>query len=287
MKKILITGVNSYIGNSFETWIQQNYKGYIIDKISLKNDDWKSKDFSVYDSIVHVAGIAHVSKDPKLEELYYKVNTHLTESIAKKAKKENVKQFIFLSSIIVYGNSGKINEKKVITKNTKPEPSDFYGDSKLQAENKILPLNDEKFNVAIIRPPMIYGKGSKGNYPRLAKLAKKIPVFPNIHNERSMLHIDNLCEFIRLIIENQDNGIYYPQNKEFVSTTELVKLISKVHGKNIKVTKIFNPLLMLISNFIGIVNKVFGNLSYDMNMSEYKDEYRIMSLKESIINTEK
>ena len=230
MKKILITGANSYIGTSFEKYIYGNYPDeYQIDTLDMMDPNWKEYDFSGYDSIFHVAGIAHadvgkVSKET--EKLYYRVNCDLAYETALKAKKSKVKQFIYMSSIIVYGESAPYGKTKIITKDTKPEPANFYGDSKLQAEIKLLPLQDDSFNLVIIRPPMIYGKGSKGNYPMLSKLAKKLPIFPKINNQRSMLYVENLCEFVRLMISNNAQGIYYPQNSEYASTTTIVKTIN-------------------------------------------------------------
>jgi nucleoside-diphosphate-sugar epimerase len=285
MKKILITGKNSYVGKSLESWLGNYHDGYAIDMISLRDDSWKENDFSAYDVVFHVAGIAHVSSDPKMEDLYYKVNRELTIEAAKKAKAEGVKQFIFMSSIIVYGDSS--SEERVIDKNTTPTPSNFYGNSKLQAEEGIKLLDSEDFKVVIIRPPMIYGKGSKGNYPKLAKLSKILPVFPDIKNERSMLHIDNLCEFIKLMIDNEEFGFFFPQNNEFVQTSNMVKLIAEVHGKKVCLTKIFNPLVRLIGMKLGIVNKLFGNLVYEMSMSNYKENYRIREFRDSILATER
>lgn len=286
MKKILITGANSYIGTSFEKWLKQCPEEYSIDTINVKGDEWKQKDFSVYDVVFHVAGIAHVSADPKMEDLYYKVNRDLTIETAKKAKAEGVKQFIFMSSIIVYGDSSHINKKRIIDKNTKPTPSNFYGMSKLQAEEGIITLMDDKFKLVVLRPPMIYGKGSKGNYSKLAKMAQKLPIFPNVNNERSMLHIDNLCEFIRLIVKNEESGLFFPQNREYVKTSDMVKLIAEVHGRKIILTKIFTPVIKLMGNFVGMVNKAFGNLVYEKNMSEYIENYRITDFKKSIYKTE-
>ncbi|MBY7144607.1 NAD-dependent epimerase/dehydratase family protein [Virgibacillus sp. NKC19-3] len=284
MKYILITGVNSYVGNSLEAWLAKDPDSYSIDKISLRDDAWREMDFSQYDTVVHVAGIAHVSKDTKMEEKYYQINRDLTIEVAKKAKADGVTQFIFMSSIIVYGEAAGKNG--VIDENTIPKPRDFYGNSKLQAEKGIDPLSDEAFKVVIIRPPMIYGKGSKGNYPKLAKAAQKLLIFPDIDNQRSMLHIDNLCEFMRLMIDNEESGLFFPQNKEYVKTSEMVKLISEVHGKNIKLVKLFNPALRLMLQKVVIVNKVFGNLFYDKKISQYKESYRIRDLKSSIQYTE-
>jgi nucleoside-diphosphate-sugar epimerase len=284
MKKVLLTGVRSYVGTSLEKWLG-NYPGkYLVDTISLRNDSWKEKDFSKYDVVIHVAGIAHVSSDPEKEELYYKVNRDLTIEAALKAKQERVKQFIFLSSIIVYGDSS--SDERVIDKDTVPIPSNFYGNSKLQAEEGIKPLNSDEFKVVIVRPPMIYGENSKGNYPKLAKLAKKLPIFPQIDNQRSMLHIDNLCEFLRLMIDNEEHGLFFPQNKEYVKTSELVKLIAEAYGKRIILTSLFNPVIKVLGMKVGLINKVFGNLTYEKSMSSYKHNYQIRDLRQSVELTE-
>lgn len=285
MKKVLITGKDSYIGISLEQWLMREPDNYKVDTVDMKDESWKEKDFSEYDTVFHVAGIAHVSSDPKMEALYYKVNRDLTIETAKKAKAEGVKQFIFMSSIIVYGDSS--SNKRIINRDTIPTPSNFYGNSKLQAEEGIKQLESEEFRIVVLRPPMIYGKDSKGNYPVLAKFAKKIPMFPNIDNERSMLHIDNLCEFIKVMIDYEESGLYFPQNKDYVKTSEMVRMIADAHGKKIKLTKLFNPILKLAFG-VGIVKKVFGNLVYEQSMSNYdKANYQVRSFKESIELTEK
>ena len=209
MKKILITGANSYIGTSFEKYMEQFGEDYSIDTVDMIGDSWKSKSFSGYDSVFHVAGIAHsdngkISKEK--EKLYYAVNTDLTIETAKKAKADGAKQFIFMSSAIVYGNSAPIGLGKRITKDTPVNPANCYGDSKVQAEKGLRKLEDDSFKVVILRPPMIYGKGSKGNYPLMSKMAQKLPIFPYVKNRRSMLYIENLCEFIRLMIVNNEQG---------------------------------------------------------------------------------
>ena len=283
MKKVLITGANSYIGTSFEKYVKEKGVDFKIDTLDLLNPKWENYDFSGYDSVFHVAGIAHFSKDESKKELYYKVNTELTDNVAKIAKQAGVGQFIFMSSIIVYGDS--TSGERIITKQTKPNPSDFYGDSKLQAEQKLSKLSDNTFKVVIIRPPMIYGKGSKGNYPKLSKLAKKTPIFPKISNSRSMLYIENLCEFVKQVVDLELNGLFFPQNSEYVNTSELVKLIAGVNGKSIYFTNLFNPVINLLFHF-DTVKKVFGNLVYEKEMSRYHFEYQAIDFEESIINTE-
>jgi len=286
MKKILVTGKNSYVGTSVENWLLKSSDNYKIDTIDMEDSNWIEHDFSKYDAVFHVAGIAHVSSDPSKKELYYKVNRDLTIETAKKAKSEGVKQFIFMSSIIVYGASSQINNERIIHELTKPEPQDFYGDSKLQAEKGLEPLRDDNFKVVVLRPPMIYGKDSKGNYPKLAKLARYTPIFPDIDNKRSMLHIDNLSEFVRLMIENEEDGLFFPQNKEYVNTKNLVKEIANVYNHKIIFTKMFNKILFLMSKKVELINKVFGDLVYKKEMSKYKEDYWVRDFKESIQITE-
>ena len=290
MKKILITGANSYIGTSFEKYIKENYPNdYVVDTVDMIDGSWREKSFAGYDSVFHVAGIAH-SDNGKIseekEKLYYSVNTDLTIETAKKAKTDGVKQLIFMSSAIVYGDSAPIGKSKVITRDTPVSPANCYGDSKVQAENGICPLNDDRFKVVILRPPMIYGKGSKGNYPLLAKIALKTPVFPMVKNQRSMLYIENLCEFVRLMVENDEQGTFWPQNSEYSNTSELVKLIAEAHGRKVRLVKGFGWVLKILSKVTGLVNKAFGSLSYEAEMSEYRVEYRVVALSESIKRTE-
>lgn len=289
MKKILITGAGSYIGTSFEEYMKQWPDKYQVDTLDMIGDDWMKYDFSGYDTVYHVAGIAHsdngkISKEKA--KLYYEVNTKLTIRTAMKAKKSGVKQFIFMSSAIVYGDSAPIGKKRIITKDTPVSPDNCYGDSKVRAERGLKKLEDENFKVVILRPPMIYGKGSKGNYPLMSKLAQKMPVFPYVDNCRSMLYIENLMEFVRLMIENEEHGTFWPQNAEYSNTSELVKMIAAEHGKKIVLVKGATVPLKIVGLATGLVDKAFGNLAYDQSISTYKGNYRKLSLRESIKVTE-
>ncbi len=301
MKKVLITGAKSYIGTSFERWAQENGVCLEFHTIDMIDGTWKDRDFHGYDTVFHVAGIAHADVGKVTEEqkaLYYKVNSQLTAECAAKAKAEGVKQFIFMSSIIVYGESAGIGRKKIIHKDTPLAPANFYGDSKVKAEEAIRKLEEDSFKVVILRPPMIYGKGSKGNYPLLAKMARKLLFFPDVQNERSMLYVGNLCKFISLMIENEERGIFFPQNKEYVRTSDMVQMIAGTHGRKVHLVRLFNPILRLMGRIgaenggksgkiAGMVNKAFGNMVYDKNMSEYSVEYSIYELEESVVRTEK
>lgn len=281
MKNILITGVNSYVGNKLAEWLALQPENYTVDKISLRDGTWKEKDLSVYDSIVHVAGIAHRKETKHNLEIYYHINRDLTQELALKAKKEKVHQFIFMSSMSVYGL-----DKGIVDKATPLNPKSHYGKSKLQAEEGIKELSSDSFKVAIIRPPMIYGQGCKGNYQRLRRLALKTPFFPNVKNKRSMIYIDNLTVFINVLIENCYHGIYCPQNKEYVNTSQLVKVIAISNNKRVVLTKLFNPLIHILNLFSVSSGKVFGNLFYDKELSSFRKGYHVEEFTNSIVKTE-
>jgi len=280
-KKILITAKNSYIGNSFAAWVADRPE-YTIDFISCRTDEWRKQSFSGYDVVLHVAGIAHVEAKAEQEDLYYRINRDLTVELANKAKQEGVNQFVFLSSMIVFGESNTTTPYLIVNNGTRVNPASFYGSSKAQAEEGILLLENEKFAITIIRPPMVYGVGSKGNFPRLLGIARKTFIFPLIDNNRSAIYIDNLCEFIHLIIKNNERGIFHPQNKEYLNTSELIEKLADSYKKKIVFVKSFNIFVALLAKKLNTVNKVFGTYTYEQEMSQYKEEYRVVSLDESI-----
>lgn len=288
MKKILITGAESYIGDSFKTYAETHYaEEYCIDVLDMRKSSWKQYDFSHYDVVFHVAGIAHadvenVSDDVK--KMYYYVNTDLAIETAQKAKSEGVSQFLFMSSMIVYGG------QEHITKDTVPQPTNFYGDSKWQADKALRELDTDSFRVVVLRPPMIYGKGSRGNYPVLAKMAKKMFIFPKAKNKRSMLYIENLCEFLCIMIKNKERGIFFPQNAQLVNTSDMVGQIAKVCNHKIWVTALLAPAVFLGKHCPGKIGKLcqkaFGSSYYDLEMSDYPEEYHTCDLTQSLQKTE-
>ena len=290
MKKILITGAQSYVGMSFEHYVSRWPEIYQVDTVDMRGEDWKQTSFAGYDAVFHVAGLVHMPKTKNAAEyadLYKKVNTDLAVETARKAKAEGVKQFLFMSSASVYGLEGAVGRNVVITADTPLNPADNYGLSKKNAEEQLLPMADDSFKIVILRPPMIYGKGCRGNYVTLAKLAKKLPVFPYMYNQRSMLYIDNLSEFVRLMIDNEERGIFCPQNNEYTGTCDMVRLIARANGKKICMIKGFGWALKLMSHVTGLVNKAFGNLCYDFALSRYKQDYCVVNLTDSIAETEK
>lgn len=259
-KRVLVTGRNSYIGDSFCDYVT-GY-GYSVGVVDTINNAYKDADFSEYDAVVHVAAIVHKKEDEYSREECFAVNAQLAFDVAQKAKNEGVKQFVFLSTMSVYG---KVTG--VITKDTDTAPFNFYGESKLKAEQMIETLADEDFTVTILRPPLVYGKGCKGNYAQLSAFAKKFPVFPDFDSKRSMLYIGNLSAFIKKVIDENLSGVFCPQDDEYVCTSEMVKIIARCNGKKMRLTKVFNPLIKLCLKLnVNVFCKVFGTLVYDMSL---------------------
>ena len=281
MIKVLITGAGSYVGESVRRYILSTSSDFQIDAVDTMGNNWKKADYSQYDVVYHVAGIAHVNADPKMEALYYKVNRDLTIEVAKHAKAAGVKQFIFMSSQIVFHESQSL-KSEVLTSETKENPNGFYGDSKLQAELGIKPLEDENFKVCILRPCMIYGPNAKGNFPRLAKLACKTPIFPCWHNKRSMLYIDNLAEFVKQAVIRELSGTFYPQNRELADTVEIIRFFAKAAGHKVWITRLLNPFVWLGSFVLQPINKMFATYYYAPEMSKMDFDYQLVSFEESL-----
>ncbi len=289
MKNILVTGANSYIGTSFEKYMAQWPEEYQVDTIDMVDGSWRGKSFTDYDSVLHVAGIAHISTkklDQQGREKYWQVNAFLPVDIAQKAMDEGVKQFIFLSSMSVYGEHGSIKHPVVITKETEPTSKDIYGKSKLKAEEGLQLLSSKSFSVCVLRPPMIYGQGCKGNYQLLRKAALRLPIFPDINNERSILFIDNFCAFMKVVLDDGLSGIHFPQNSEYACTSEMVRQIALAHGRKVRLTKAFNPLLRLLSGRVNVADKVFGSLLYDKSLSFTSSPYNTADFRSSIYSSE-
>ncbi len=289
MKKILITGANSYIGVSVERYLTQWPDDYQVDTVDMVDGSWREKDFHGYDAVLHVAGLVHqpaTKNDPGQAERYDRINHLLAAETAQKAKNAGVGQFLFLSSASVYGLNAPVGKVIMITENTPLNPTDNYGISKKMAEESLSQLRSDNFRLAILRPPMIYGKGCKGNYRTMAKLAKKLPVFPWVDNQRSMLYIDNLAECIRLLIDDCADGIFCPQNNEYVNTSDMVSLIAHANGKNILLIHGFTWALKLLRPVTGIVDKAFGSLCYDFELSSYRRDYCVKTFQDSILETE-
>ena len=281
MKRVLITGAGSYVGGFVRRRLEREPEKFVVEELYVQGDAWRSFDFSGYDCVYHVAGIAHVSTDPSMEGLYYKVNRELAIEVGEHAKNAGVGQFIFMSSSIVYGDSTARDEGP-ITRETPANPANFYGRSKLEAEEGLRALADSDFKVAILRCPMIYGPGCKGNFPTLAKIARSVPIFPAVNNKRSALYVENLAEFVAQLIERELEGMFWPQNVEFMSTSEAVSELAKAQGKRLYLSKLLTPLAVFACGRFNAARKAFGNLYYDQSLSEYGFDYQDCSFGESV-----
>lgn len=285
MKKVMLVGVGGYIGGKFTEYINKNYPDWKIDAVDSMNGIWKGADFHGYDAVYNVSGLAHANARQGSEELYYAVNGQLPIDVAKKAKEEGVPLFVQMSSQIVYGDMSNVGEEKLITVDTIPSEPTVYGKSKMMAERGLQELVDDTFQVAIMRPPLIYSEFARDNFPRLVNFAKKMPIFPKLENKQSMVYVDNLCELVKLVIENCKGGIYYPQQECYIETSKIVADIAKAVGNKMWQTRIFNPLLKLFSKSerLGLIHKAFGSIAYDMSLSNHFDgKYRVVSYEESI-----
>ena len=281
----MLVGVGGYIGGKFIEYINKNYPDWQIDTVDSMNDMWKCADFHGYDAVYNVSGLAHANARQGSEELYYAVNGQLPIDVAKKSKEEGVSLFVQMSSQIVYGDMSNLGEEKMITVESIPCESTVYGKSKMIADKGLQELVDDKFQVAIIRSPLIYSECARDNFPRLVNYAKKMHIFPKLENKQSMVYVDNLCELIKLIIENGKGGIYYPQQECYIETSKIVADIAKEVGNKMWQTRIFNPALRFFSKFRSFVfiHKAFGSITYDMSMSNHFDgKYRVVSYEESI-----
>ena len=282
MRRVLITGAGSYVGTKVRERLERQPERFDVAELDVKDPAWRELDFSGYDCVYHVAGIAHVSADPGMEPLYMSVNRDLAIEVGRKAKEAGVRQLIFMSSAIVYGDSDPCDVFRPITMETPINPSNYYGLSKVEAEIGLMELASDDFRVAILRCPMIYGPGCKGNFPTLVKIARTLPAFPAIENKRSMLYVGNLAELVAGLIESRASGLFLPQNTEQVSTPNLVRLIAEASGRDIMLTSAFNPVLLRVFKRNEMFVKAFGNLYYDPGCSSPEFGYQAVSLEQSI-----
>ena len=285
MKKILITGKGSYLGNSLKAYLEAFGDCYQVDCLSLRSGDWKEQSFRGYDAVYHTAAIVHQprSKDAPGELARYRaVNCDLAVDAAKKAKAEGVRQFVFLSTMAVYGLTAAFGKTVTITAQTPTVPTDNYGLSKLEAERALLALEGPDFRVAILRPPMIYGKDCKGNFRSLVSMARRLPFFPKVPNRRSMLYVGSLNRLVQQIIDREDRGIFCPQDPEYLNTSAMVQAIAAAQGKRLLLIPGFSWALHLLRHLTGAVDKAFGSLVYDKALSKLEEDYCIASFPDSV-----
>ncbi len=275
-RKILIIGRKGFIGSSLAKWLVD--KGDEVFLVSGRKEEWKSFDMTGIDTVVYAAGLAHTKEKRKNEELFLKANVTQAKKSALQAKQAGVHQYIYISSMNVYGSTGKR-----IGTNSSISPDTLYGRSKRQGELEILKLEEENFATVIIRPPVVTGAGCKGSIRFLTRASKYIMFFPNYPNQRSIIDVINLCEFIRCLIAKNASGIYHPQNEEYISTYQLLSLIANSTGRKIRPISFLNPLISWMLPRFKMVGKVFGDDCYDKRLSTYKNfSYWIRTHDQSI-----
>lgn len=242
MKKLLLTGSGGFIGGYF---IGKYKNRYDIKTFSFMRDDINTLDCSGVDVVFHLSALVHQMGGASAEE-YERVNVTQTLELAKKAKEAGVKQFIFMSSVKVYGEESETK----YTQNSECHPKDAYAKSKLRAEEELLKLESEDFVLSIIRTPIVYGFGVKANIKNLVALVKKMPLLPlgGIKNRRSMVYVGNLCYVLDMLIEQHQKGVFLVSDDEVLSTTKLIELIAKELNKKIYLVKMpfFEQLLQLL-----------------------------------------
>ena len=276
MKKILITGSGSYIGESFKEYLKNFGEEYSADTLDMQRADWREQDFRGYDVVYHVAGIAHRKETSENAHLYYEVNRDLALEVARKAKSEGVSQFIFLSSMSVYGI-----DRGVITPDTPLAPKSNYGRSKMEAEEGMAELASEDFAICTLRPPMVYGKGCKGNFVSVVSLVRKLPFFPRVENRRSIIYIDNLSSFVKMAIDRELLGLYFPQNREYMNTSQMAMGIAEGLGKKCRLSRLLGFGVKLLMPFVSMAKKGFGTLIYE-NTESLDFEYIVISAEDGV-----
>jgi UDP-glucose 4-epimerase len=276
--KVLITGENGYLGLSFFNWAKLNNPTLYIEFLSLKNNNWMKTNFSNYDTVIHMAALVHKNESKISYYDYKKINVDLTISLAELVVKAKVKQFVFLSTMAVYGKATRINEKTLLKPITK------YGKTKLQAEENLMKLfNDQTTNLVIIRPPMIYGQNAKGNPTLFNKAAKILPFFIDNFNIRSFLFIGNFCIFLYELIINASSGIFHPSDPFKCSTFELMNIYRQSLNKKLVKLPLIGNLINLFT-WIPFIKKVFGNLYYDFK-SDVLNKSSLSLDKNAVINS--
>ncbi len=289
MKQVLIVGPNSYLGSSLGAYLARFPESYQVSTLSVRDDRWRETPLSAFDAIYYTAALVHreqAKNDPSQAKRYDEINAVLPAAVAQKAKAEGVRQFVFLSTMAVYGLTAPYGKTVTITAQTPLCPTDYYGQSKAKAERKLLALEDDSFRVAILRPPMIYGKGCKGNYQALRAFAQKMPCFPKIGNGRSMLYVGNLNRLVQLLLDSGEGGIFCPQDGEYVDTGSMVQAIARAQGRSLPLIPGFGWALSLLRHASPKIDKAFGSLRYDQTLSSFSQDYRVFSWEQAVRESE-
>ena len=273
-KTLIITGASGFIGSNFIERYKDKYKIIPMDLLKIKPEEI---DFSGVDTVLHLAALVHQMQGAPREK-YFEVNTELTRRVAEEAKKQGVKHFVFYSTVKVYGYDGDLyNHNMILNEESECKPAnDPYGESKWEAEKILRSLEDDNFKVGIIRPPMVYGKGVKGNMESLIKLVKLLPILPFNYdkNRRSLVNIENLMYLTTLVIDKETQGVFLPLDEKNISLKEIVEGIEKAYNlKRINIPMI-QPIFWLLTKVKpNIMVRLFGTLQFDNKITREKLGY--------------
>lgn len=273
-KTLMITGASGFIGSNFIERYKDKYNIIPVDLLKIKPEEI---DFRGVDTVLHLAALVHQMKGAPREK-YFEVNTELTRQVAEEAKKQGVRHFVFYSTVKVYGYDGDLyNHNIILNEESECKPmNDPYGESKWEAEKILRRLEDDNFKIGIIRPPMVYGKGVKGNMESLIKLVKMLPILPFNYdkNRRSLVNIENLMYLTALVIDKEASGVFLPLDEKNISLKEIVEGIEKAYNlKRINIPMI-QPIFWLLTKLKpNIMVRLFGTLQFDNKLTREKLGY--------------
>ena len=276
MRRILVAGKGSYIGTRIGTFCRENGMPCDVCELDVRGNGWRGADLTGYDSVVLVAGIAHRRETEENAHLYYEVNRDLAYDVARASKAAGVPHFVMLSTMSVYGM-----DEGVITPETEPDPRTHYGRSKREGERLVGSLADGSFSVAVLRPPMVYGPGCKGNFNALVTFAQRSPVFPLVDNRRSAIYVDNLCAFILLCVANRLEGVFFPQDEEFMNTSEAVSALAKDRERRLRLSRALGASIAICRPAAQRLRKAFGSLVY-VGTERYEYSYCVVTPEEAL-----
>jgi len=282
MTKVLITGERGYIATRLAEHLLRS-GGFTVKLFSVRNG-FSSYDLLGYDAVVHAAALVHQKSNNIPYEKYYEVNTQLTCDLAESAAAAGAGQFVFLSTMALYEGLSRIGTNELIDGATDVSFFSSYASTKFGAEESLKEFGDD-LTISVVRPPLVYGEHSPGNFLRLARLAKRLPFFPSVENRRSMIYIENLCELIRLILINKSAGTFCPQNAEHVSTSKLFRDLASLQGNDVRLIKFPRPLVSACSASDPF-RRMFADLAYDKKFSScFDNAYQTVGYEESLIRS--
>jgi nucleoside-diphosphate-sugar epimerase len=289
---ILVTGATGFLGSHLCASLKTNSKVRLTPVVrkapltdfesvavipSIGSETVWEKVLDGQDVVIHTAARAHIMKDEVAEPLeeYRRVNVDGTINLARQAAVAGVRRFIFISSIKVNGEQTPLD--KPFTADDSPAPDDAYGISKWEAEQGLQQLASETgMEVVIIRPPLVYGQGVKGNFASMIKLVSKGLPLPlgAIHNQRSLVGLDNLVDLIITCIDHPAaaNQVFLAGDGKDLSTTGLLQGVAQAMGKPSRLIPVPSSLLMLGATLLGrraVAQRLLGSLQVDISKARY------------------